>query len=573
MTFHGLCEHLNLITKNELACYTELELIYLMIKRVNEVIESINTLESHVDDSIKTQLMDMKQNGELEELINEALFTALDHKIDLIGNVPVDDDLQYLLDNVDVANFPAKTYTITKPLIVRRGKSIKGNHCKIVANFANWQGGDYTAIKVEIDDGAGSPDYVIEHMDRVIQDLVIVGQGNKAVLSTGVKILTSVDIPTAGAVNHSYSGTMKDIVIRQFDTALDIQASWQTVFQNIKCLQCRRGIIVNGKVVNNRFIGCDVTNPSKNYTASSEKTYGVIVKPNSSLYSNGDGNPEGNMFYGCVIFQCDYNIMVETAYFTTFTDCVIDGCQYQSITLNAPNEINFNSCYIAQFLKGSGKMVDYSFAVNNIYPSRVSFRDCTLQGMDTDENRGDCFFFNQDAAEAYVRFNVVGCNILGFNRVFNLNNKVFPYNSTITGNKCYNIHTSFIGNWAGGGGRTLIDNNRVHDNVPFLELPVIIYDKHLIIRENYCGDGNATFYIGRLTVPQGTSEVDLPNGLSAVSNGCLYKNDISFYHSRPQVHYDVIDNYNGSNGRIVFSEPTKEQCELIYKVSMIMVMG
>ena len=63
MTFHGLCEHLKLITKNELACYTELELLYLMIKRVNEVIESLNSLESHVDETIKNQLIDMKQNG------------------------------------------------------------------------------------------------------------------------------------------------------------------------------------------------------------------------------------------------------------------------------------------------------------------------------------------------------------------------------------------------------------------------------------------------------------------------------------------------------------------------------
>lgn len=570
MTFHGLCEHLNLITKNELACYTELELIYLMIKRVNEVIESINTLESHVDESIKTQLMDMKQNGELEELINEALFTALDHKIDLMGNVPVDDDLQLLLDNVDVANFPAKTYTITKPLIVRRGKTIKGNHCKIVANFANWQGGDYTAIKIEIDDGAGSPDYVIEHMDRVIQDLVIVGQGNNAVLSTGVKLLTSVDIPTSGAVNHSYSGTMKDIVIRQFDTALDIQASWQTVFQNIKCLQCRRGIIVNGKVVNNRFIGCDVTNPSKNYTASSEKTYGIVVKPNASLYSEGDGNPEGNVFYGCTIFQNDYNIVVETAYYTTFTDCVIDGCQYQSITLNAPNEINFNSCYIAQFLKGSGKMVDYSFAGNNIYPSRVSFRDCTLQGMDTDENRGDCFFFNQDASEAYVRFNVVGCNIFGFYRVFNFNGKVGVYNSTITGNKAYNIHTSFIGNCAGGMGRTLIDNNRVHDNVPFLELPFTVKDNQLIIGKNTCLGNHATFYRGKVTIPLGTQQIILTNNLSRGEDGCLYRTQVSFYHSRPQVGYNVIDNYDYSDAMIVFDEPTKEQCECYYEVTMEM---
>ena len=568
MTFHGLCEHLNLITKNELACYTELELIYLMIKRVNEVIESINTLESHVDESIKTQLMDMKQNGELEELINEALFTALDHKIDLMGNVPVDNDLQYLLDNVDVANFPAKTYTITKPLIVRRGKSIKGNHCKIVANFANWQGGDYTAIKVEIDDGAGSPDYVIEHMDRVIQDLVIVGQGNNAVLSTGVKLLTTVNIPTSGAVNHSYSGTMKDIVIRRFDTALDIQASWQTVFQNIKCLQCRRGIIVNGKVVNNRFIGCDVTNPSKDYTASTEKTYGIVVKPNASLYSEGDGNPEGNVFYGCTIFQNDYNIIVETAYYTTFTDCIIDGCQYQSITLNAPNEINFNGCYIAQFLKGSGKMVDYSFAGNNIYPSRVSFRDCTLQGMDTDENRGDCFFFNQDASEAYVRFNVVGCNIFGFYRVFNFNGKVGVYNSTITGNKAYNIHTSFIGNCAGGMGRTLIDNNRVHDDVPFLELPFTLKDNQLLIGKNTCLGNHATFYRGKVTIPLGTQQIILPNNLSRGEDGCLYRTKVGFYHSRPQVSYNVIDNYDYSDAIIVFNEPTKEQCECYYEVTM-----
>ena len=571
MTFHGLCAHLNLITNNDLACYTELELLYLMIKRVNEVIESLNTLQSDVNESIKNQLIEMKQSGELEKLINEALFEALDHKISLMGNVPVDDDLQLLLDTVDVANFPSKTYIITKPLIVRRGKSIKGNHCKIVADFANWQGGDYTAIKVEIDDGAGSVDYVIEHMERVIQDLVIVGQGNNAVISTGIKLSTSVGIPTWGAVNHSYSGTMKDIVIKRFDTALDIQASWQTVFQNIKCLQCRRGIVVNGKVVNNRFIGCDVTNCSKDYTASSEKTYGVIIKPNATLYSEGDGNPEGNMFYGCTIFQNDYNITVETAYFTTFTDCVIDGCQYQSITLNAPNEINFNSCYIAQFLKGAGKMVDYSYAGNNIYPSRVSFRDCTLQGMDTDENRGDCFFFNQDASEAFVRFNVVGCNILGFNRVFNLNGKLFPYNSTITGNKCYNIHTSFIGNWAGGGGRTLIDNNRVHDNVPFLELPVPFKDKYLHIGRNYCWEESATFYVGKVVVPKGSLTVDLPNGLATTDTGCIYKNEIQFLTSRPCVGYNVADNVSHSDGRIYFNEQTTEQCTIIYTVNMMMV--
>ena len=571
MTFHGLCEHLKLITKNELACYTELELLYLMIKRVNEVIESLNSLESHVDETIKNKLIDMKQNGELEKLINEALFEALDHKIDLMGNVPVDDDLQLLLDTVDVANFPAKTYTITKPLIVRRGKSIKGNHCKIVADFANWQGGDYTAIKVEIDDGAGSPDYVIEHMDRVIQDLVIVGQGNNAVLSTGVKLLTSVDIPTSGAVNHSYSGTMKDIVIRRFDTALDIQASWQTVFQNIKCLQCRRGIIVNGKVVNNRFIGCDVTNPSKDYTASSEKTYGVVIKPNAGLYSEGDGNPEGNMFYGCTIFQNDYNIVVEKAYFTTFTDCIIDGCQYQSITLKCPNEINFNSCYIAQLKKGIGRMVDYSNPADNVFPSRVSFTDCTFQGLDTEENRSDCFVFNENANEALVRFNVVRCNILAFNRVFNLNGCKLVYDSVITGNKCYNIHTGFIGNWGGGGGRTVIDNNRVHANVPFLELPVPNRDKLLHIGRNYCWEQSATFYVGKVVVPMGSSTVDLPNGLATTDTGCIYKNEVQFLTSRPCVGYNVVDNVTHSDGRIYFNEPTTEQCTIVYTVSMMMV--
>ena len=571
MTFHGLCEHLKLITQNELICYTELELIYLMIDRVNEVIESLNTLESDVDESIKKYLIEMKQNGELEELINEALFEALDHKIDLMGNVPVDDDLQKLLDAVDVANFPAKTYLITKPLVVRRGKSIKGNHCKIVADFSQWQGGDYTAIKVEIDDPASSSDYVLEHMERVIQDLIIEGRGNNAVLSTGIKLSTSVSISTAEAVNYSYSGTMKDIVIRCFDTALDIQSSWQTVFQNIKCLQCRRGIIVNGKVVNNRFIGCDVTNPSKNYTASTEKTYGIVIKPNAELYTEGNGNPEGNMFYGCTLFQNDYNITIEKAYFTTFTDCIIDGCQYQSITLDAPNELNFNSCYIAQYKKGTGRMVDHSYPEGDVYPSRVCFRDCTLQGLDTEEDRGDCFVFNQNADEALVRFNVIGCNILAFNRVFNLNGCLLVSDSLITGNKCYNIHTGFIGNWGGGGGRTLIDNNRVHANVPFLELPVPNRDNHLHIGRNYCWEQSATFFIGKVVVPSGSSTVDLPNGLATADTGCIYKNDIQFLTSRPGVSYNVVDNYSHSDGRIFFNGTTTEQCTVIYTVSMVMV--
>lgn len=571
MTLHDLCDHLKLITKNELACYTELELIYLMITRVNDVIQTLHSVEAIMDETVKEELITMKENGELEALINEALFTALDEKIKLMGNVPVDDDLQLLLDSVNVANFPNKTYTITKPLMVRRGSSIKGNHCSIVADFSQWQGNDYTAIKIEIDDGATSPEYVLEHMERVIEDLVIVGKGNNGVISTGVKLSTSVDIPSDAAVNHSFTGIMKDIVIRRFDTALNIQASWQSVFQNIKCLECRRGIVINGKVVNNRFISCDVTNPSKNNTVSTDKTYGVVIEPNNSLYSSGGGNPEGNMFYGATIFQNDFNVTVKKAYFTTFTDCVIDGCQYQSITLDAPNELNFNSCYIAQFKKGSGRMIDYYYPEEDVYPSRVCFRDCTLQGMDTDSDRGDCFVFNQNANEALVRFNVIGCNILAFNRVFNLNSCNLVYDSIITGNKCYNIHTSFLGLWGGGGGRTVIDNNRVHADVPFMELPVINKNKELVIGRNYCLGKNATFFTGRVEIPVGATTADLPNGLATTDTGCIYKNDIQFLGSRPCVSYAVVDNFTHSDGRIFFNEPTTEACTVIYTVSMQMV--
>lgn len=570
-TLHSLCCHLNLITKNELACYSELELIYIMITRLNEVIQSLQAIDANIDESIKNELIQLKESGELESLINESLFASLDEKIKLMGNVPVDNDLQLLLDTVDVVNFPAKTYTITKPLIVRRGKSIKGNHCQIIADFSQWQGNDYTAIKVEIDDGATSPEYVIAHMERVVEDLIIIGKGNNGVISTGIKICNSVSIPSSGAVNHSFSGTMKDVVIRRFDTALNIQSSWQTLYQNIKCLECRRGIVINGKVVNNRFVSCDVTNCSKENTISLGDTYGVVVEPNPSLYTEGDGNPEGNMFWGCTIFQNDYNVYVKTAYFTTFTDCVIDGCQKQSITIYGANELNFNSCYIAQFSKGTGRMVDHSYPNDGVYPSRVSFRDCTLQGMDTDENRGDCFVFNQDGNETFVRFNVVGCSILGFNRVFNFGGYVGVYNSTITGNKCYNIHTSFIGNCVGGMGRTLIDNNRIHDNVPFIELPFIIKDNQIDIGKNSCHGDNATFYEGKITIPHGTSEIILPNNLARTDNGCIYKNTVNFLHSRPQTSYNIVDNYDGSNALIVFNEPTKEECVCVYSVSMNVV--
>ena len=555
MTFHGLCEHLNLITKNDLACYTELELLYLMIERVNEVIKSVNTLNSNIDESIKNQLIEMKQNGELEQLINEALFTALDHKIDLMGNVPVDDDLQLLLDTVDVANFPAKTYIITKPLIVRRGKSIKGNHCKIVADFANWQGTDYTAIKFVIDETAQNTDVIFNTLNRIISDIEIVGANNENIQSNGVIIKSTVNIEDSVAVNYSYSGEFNHITIRNFDTGLVLNECWGSNFNSCKIFNVRQGIKIKGKCVNNNFNGCQVTNPSKMHTSSSDKTIGISVS-NGTHYTNGKGRPEGLTFNQCLVFGYNYNAKMEHCYFVTFNSCILDGATYNNVLLRATQNIFFNQCYLCQM---SGDEANITYYYDNSlgnYVNRVNIVNCDFQGI----NNPNAIEFKTDCPTELVIFNIDGNSFNGFKHCIRAN-CIAPCCSNVANNVAYNLSSSFI-NVIAGFGKTKIDNNNIYSSVDIINLPMA-FPSDMIIGKNFSRT-DRTYYQGQVTLSQGQTQVDLPNNIFNSEKGLFCQTTIT--PATPIGQYWVTDNILWSQAKLTVANAPSQDTTIYYTV-------
>ena len=556
MTFHGLCEHLKLITKNELACYTELELLYLMINRVNEVIESLNSLESHVDGSIKNQLIEMKQSGELEKLINEALFEALDHKIELMGNVPVDDDLQLLLDTVDVANFPSKTYIITKPLIVRRGKSIKGNHCKIVADFAQWQGIDHTAVKVIIDEEPRQEE-VYNTLNSIISDIEIVGMNNGTIQSNGVVIQSSLPLEENAAVNYSFMGEFNHVTIRNFDTGLILNECWMSNFTSCKIFNVRHGIKIKGKCVNVNFTGCQVTNPLKEYTSSTDKTIGISVS-NGTHYTNEGvlGRPEGVTFNQCLAYGYDYNATIERSYFVTFNSCILDGARYNNVLIKGVQNIFFNQCYLCQ-LTGEEPNISYYYDGSlGLYVNRVNIVNCDLQGV----NNPNAIEFKTDCPTELVVFNIDGNSFNGFNHCIRAN-CIAPCASNVANNVAYNVTGAFI-NVAAGFGKTKIDNNHIYSAVDIIQLP-IAFESDMMIGKNF-SRSDRTYYQGKATLKQGEREVFLENNIFDSYKGLICQTTAT--PEKPIGAYSVIDNLVWSNAKLLAAEPAEEDTTIFYTV-------
>lgn len=556
MTFHGLCEHLKLITKNELACYTELELLYLMINRVNEVIESLNSLESNVDETIKNHLIELKQSGELEKLINEALFTALDHKIELMGNVPVDDDLQKLLDTVDVVNFPSKTYIITKPLIVRRGKSIKGNHCKIVADFAKWQGLDYTAVKVIIDEEPRLEE-IYNTLNRIISDIEIVGANNKTIPSNGVVIQSSLPIEESVAVNYSFTGEFNHVTIRNFDTGLILNECWLTNFTSCKIFNVRHGIKIKGKCVNVNFNGCQVTNPLKEYTSSTDKTIGISIS-NGTHYTNNEvlGRPEGMTFNQCLVYGYDYNTTIERSYFVTFNGCILDGAMYNNVMIRGVQNIFFNQCYLCQ-LSGEEANITYYYDHSlGYYVNRVNIVNCDLQGV----NNPNAIEFKTDCPYEHVVFNIDGNSFNGFKNCIKANG-IAPSRSNVANNVAYSVSDSFI-DIVAGFRKTKIDNNHIYSAVDIIKLP-IHFLADMNIGKNF-STSDRTYYQGKVILRKGEREVFLENNIFNSEKGLFCQTTAS--PATPIGEYSVIDNLVWSNAKLLAAEPVKENTTIYYTV-------
>lgn len=244
-----------------------------------------------------------------------------------------------------------KQYRITSSIIVKRGRGIHGDGTpEIVADFssANWAG-DYVAVKFLCDRAYSTAEINAAYMQKTY-GFCITGTNNSTLISTGVKFYTSVSITVAQAVNFSWIwGTFENMKVRQFDTALELDEVWSSVFMNVQINYCRQGVFINGKVVNVTFTDLNVENPTSANTSSTANRIGINVQSNAR-YGGVEGRPEGMTFSQGLIYGHHYNVLLRNALLINITNMVLDAGVTSSVYIVGPHDYVISGCYIANIL-------------------------------------------------------------------------------------------------------------------------------------------------------------------------------------------------------------------------------
>ena len=77
---------LNIITVDELCCYTIPELVMLIATRLNEVIEEINSIDKDLYDEVLDILTEWTGNGVFDEIINQSILKDINERVNEIAN-------------------------------------------------------------------------------------------------------------------------------------------------------------------------------------------------------------------------------------------------------------------------------------------------------------------------------------------------------------------------------------------------------------------------------------------------------------------------------------------------------
>lgn len=101
-TLENICVKLDLITVEHMGCYTTLELLMMVVKKLNEVITESNRLNDLFGDGliedIRKVLMEWLDDGTISKVINEEVFKQLNLRI---GNKANIEEYKYLVKNGD----------------------------------------------------------------------------------------------------------------------------------------------------------------------------------------------------------------------------------------------------------------------------------------------------------------------------------------------------------------------------------------------------------------------------------------------------------------------------------------
>jgi polygalacturonase len=397
---------------------------------------------------------------------------------------------------------PNANYRITAPLVLQRGQSLIGDGTpRIIADFASWTG-DLVAIKFVVQQ-ADSSAKILNAFSQSSYGFTLTGKNNSAVVSVGMKFYTTVSITVAQAVNYSYIGSIKDITIAQFDTAMELLEANQVQFINIRIYSCVNGVYIHGKCVNLNFIALNITNPSNSYSSSTANTIGININSGFHYTAGAEGRPEGLYFNAGLIYGCYNNVFDNRSLMSVFDNMIIDGATNDCFRISTPDELLITNCYL--YTSGSGSsciQIDGTAAATS---SAITIENNTLVGTSPTNTCYGVNFTNSGLSRYGV--NIIGNsgNLLTTMVKANLT----PSYSVIKNNYAESITGSLIF-LQNGGVKTIVDGNTTSSSVAPLELYFSTVDASLNIGFN----ASATYvtqYKGKATLLSGTTSIALPN--------------------------------------------------------------
>jgi hypothetical protein len=406
---------------------------------------------------------------------------------------------------------PMKTLRYTDKLEIPFGTSLigYGNASILQADFGSWKSTDYRAIHLHNNEGI---DYHENGVNTRISDFCLIGLNNSSKESIGIECSTVSTIQVSTAVNYSTSFThFQNLYVSHFDKAFNLPECWMSTFSDISVLYCRIGFNIIGKSVNNFFNNLECTNFGHGNTPNAGKTAGFYL--DNKIYSDGGttGFPEGIMISNSLIFGADNAIYANNGILIRVTDCILDGCTDDAVTIGLARNVSVRGCYI--YIQGVGKtgvkILDELIGDSQLSIAHNDFV-CLVDGnahygVKADLNTRERYGIIIDGNQFYGFTNAIWLNHFDKGKVVNNHGRVGSGAFIYCQSDC---------------NKTIIDGNTSEDNYSILTMQPYT-DQTLIIGDNY-SSVNQTSFKGKVTLPAGQTSVALPNNFYNTTTGETY---------------------------------------------------
>ena len=80
-TLENICVKLDLISVEHMKCYTTLELLMMVIKRLNEVIDKMNVIDLKLLSQLRVVIAELVDNGTISSLLADEVYDILNKRI------------------------------------------------------------------------------------------------------------------------------------------------------------------------------------------------------------------------------------------------------------------------------------------------------------------------------------------------------------------------------------------------------------------------------------------------------------------------------------------------------------